>query len=57
LPILESVFFAADPTGRVVFPVPGGNGPFSMYAQFLVRDAKASFGIGISNALRVDVQR
>ena len=57
LPIHESVLFTVDANGKVTFPVPGGGGPFSMYGQFLVLDPKASFGLGISNALRVDVQR
>ena len=57
VPILESVVLAMDQTGKVAFPVPGGGGPRSLYAQFLVLDPKASFGLGISNALRVDLQR
>ena len=37
--------------------LPGGLGPFSFYAQYLIDDPKATFGVGISNAIRIDVQR
>ena len=57
IPLVQAVFIATDKDGKVEFPLPGGQGPFSIFAQFLIDDPKATFGIGISNALRIDVQK
>lgn len=57
LPAQQEVYVLASTTGEVVFTAPGGGGPRSLYAQYLIADPKASFGLAMSNALRVDLQR
>ena len=56
-PFLHAVLVVTTKDGVVEFVLPGGQGPFSVFAQFLIDDPNATFGIGISNALRIDVQR
>lgn len=44
---------ATDPSGRVSIPVRGAPGRSTVYGQWVMYDAGASFGFGISNALRI----
>ncbi|MCB9868467.1 MAG: PQQ-dependent sugar dehydrogenase [Planctomycetes bacterium] len=55
VPVLGEALLVADSEGRVVFTIPGGGGPQSLFAQYLILDPGATSGIGISNALRVDL--
>jgi hypothetical protein len=52
-----TIAFMTDAQGRVSFTIPGGGGPTTAYAQYAIYDPKATFGVGISNALRVDFQK
>lgn len=55
LPIALSIPFATTPGGSLsIHPVPGGQGPFSLYLQAIVAKPNAPFGATLSNALRVD---
>ncbi len=47
-----SIFTGAG--GSWVLTVPGGFGTFSVYVQAIIDDPAASFGVGISNAWRLD---
>lgn len=48
--------FATDAAGALEFAaVPGGGGPFQLFAQWIVLDRKASFGKSLSNALAIPV--
>jgi len=57
LPNFVGAVLPTGSDGTVKFTAPGGSGPQSLYAQFLILDPAASFGIGISNALRIDLQK
>ena len=56
-PPLVVFHFLTDKDGTVKFVVPGGGGPTSLFAQYLIFDPNATFGIGLSNAIRIDFQR
>lgn len=57
LPTFVGAVIPTGPDGTVKFTAPGGSGPQTLYAQYLILDPGASFGLGISNALRVDLQK
>ncbi len=46
--------FVTDGAGEVSLAVPGGNGPNTLYVQFIVLDAGQPLGWQISNAVEVD---
>lgn len=52
-PPLSVVNVVADALGAVTLPVPGGNGPLSLVAQFVVIDGGAPEGFQLSNAVEV----
>jgi hypothetical protein len=54
VPIDVAVVLACGPSGGAAFLAPGGAGPFTLYAQFLVADPGLPELVGISNALRID---
>lgn len=57
LPPVLQVLLTTDANGEITIPgVPGGLGPVSVYAQFAVVDAAAPLGVGLSNALRIDLK-
>ncbi len=46
---------STDASGRVrLTGIPGGNGPFSAYAQYAYLDLSQPLGVGFSNAVRID---
>ena len=47
--------WVADGNGNVLLPLPGG-GPGPLYMQWVLLDPGASFGLGFSNALRLDIR-
>lgn len=51
-----AVHFVTTANGKVAFTVPGGGGPLRLYGQYVILDTGASFGIGFSNALKIDFQ-
>jgi hypothetical protein len=53
VPILTTFALATNQDGAVQFTVPGGGGPVSIYAQYVVLDGGAPRGLGFSNALRI----
>jgi hypothetical protein len=57
VPVPWSLFLslATDGSGSILIPVSGGNGPLSMYAQFIVQDGAQAQGWGLSNAVRIDL--
>ena len=46
--------FTTDASGTFTFTVPGGGGPFVLYAQWGILDAAAGAGFSLSNALKLD---
>jgi hypothetical protein len=42
-----------DPMGALTFTVPGGKGPFTIYAQFIFYDPGATANVSFSNALGI----
>ncbi|MHC4845740.1 MAG: choice-of-anchor B family protein [Planctomycetota bacterium] len=55
LPALLDITFATDGTGQLSFPVAGGGGPVTVYAQFALPDPGQVLGVSISNALEIVV--
>jgi len=53
VPIFLSLSFFTDPSGEISFPIPGGNGPLTLYAQFAIADAGQLNGAGLSNTLEI----
>ncbi|RKY17282.1 MAG: hypothetical protein DRQ55_16175, partial [Planctomycetota bacterium] len=54
LPFVIAEPFPTDAQGEVALPgVPGGNGPLTVYAQFVYPDPTAPKGWGFSNALEI----
>ncbi|MEZ5967357.1 MAG: endonuclease/exonuclease/phosphatase family protein [Planctomycetota bacterium] len=49
--------FSCDGAGTVSLPLAGGGGPFSIYVQWGILDPGATEGLGVSNALRLDILR
>lgn len=54
VPVSTVFSLATNQDGRVAFDIPGGFGPISIYAQYVLLDAGAPRGLGISNALRIN---
>ena len=55
LPVLFTLSFVTDGDGKLFLgAAPGGGGPFSAYTQWAIADPGATFGVGMSNALRLD---
>ena len=50
------VSFPVLPGGELHFPVPGGNGPLNIYAQFILSGYPSGGSIGLSNALLIQLQ-
>ena len=55
-PIDLPVTVLLDGNGGFSFPVPGGGGPLSIYAQTLMFDPGLNQQVGFSNALRINFQ-
>ena len=56
VPVTLTVTTSTNAAGEILFPVvPGGNGPFSVYAQVVYVDGAQVGGVGITNAVRIDV--
>jgi hypothetical protein len=53
VPFFFSLSFFTDPSGEISFPIQGGNGPFTVYAQFASADPGQVNGAGLSNALEI----
>lgn len=53
VPILVNLSLSTSPSGTVGFPVPGGSGPLTVYAQFAIADGGQPLGVALSNALEV----
>ncbi len=54
-PFALQVAMTTDAEGQAHVPaVPGGNGPVSLYVQFLYADPSQFLGVGFSNAVRLD---
>ena len=53
LPVLTSISLSTNGAGALGFPIPGGNGPFTVYAQFAIADGSQPKGAALSNALAV----
>jgi glucose/arabinose dehydrogenase len=49
-----SVPLVTDASGRIQLTFPGGIGPVSLYAQWVLVDIGATYNLGFSNALRID---
>ncbi len=54
---LSIVGYVTDDRGQLKFSIPGGGGPVSIYAQNGFLDKGASWGVGLSNALQINVQK
>jgi glucose/arabinose dehydrogenase len=52
-PVEIFVGITTNGTGRTQFTIQGGVGPAVVYAQVALLDAGATFGLGMSNALRI----
>jgi glucose/arabinose dehydrogenase len=57
VPIPLVITLGTDANGEIIIPnVAGGGGPVSFYSQWAIDDPGASLGVGLSNAIRVDLQ-
>jgi choice-of-anchor B domain-containing protein len=54
-PALIDITFATNGAGQLSFPVAGGGGPVTVYAQFAMPDAGQVLGVALSNALEIVV--
>ncbi len=54
VPFFVQVVLVTDGNGEVEFPVNGGGGPLSVFAQIAILDAGVPYGVAVSNALRLD---
>lgn len=52
-PIALNLSLLTDGSGSLGFPIPGGGGPLTVYAQFALADGAQVSGVGLSNALEV----
>jgi hypothetical protein len=50
------VTFPVLPGGELHFPIPGGNGPLDLYAQFILSGYTSGEPVGISNALLIQLE-
>jgi hypothetical protein len=50
------VTFPVLPGGELHFPVPGGNGPLNVYAQFILSGYTSGAPVGLSNALLIQLE-
>lgn len=50
------VNFVTDARGEASFVLPGGGGPSTFYAQYLILDPNATEGVSFSNALQINQQ-
>lgn len=56
IPAAFNVFLSTDGSGTLGIPsIAGGGGPLSIYVQILVNDPGQIAGVGISNAVRMDL--
>ncbi len=55
IPVMLSVNVPIDATGKFVSPVPGGNGPFSIYTQFVTPDPTQVKGYEVSNCVKISI--
>jgi len=56
-PIQQIFHFPTDSEGKVNITIAGGGGPLDIYAQFVVLDQAATFGMSYSNAIKVTFQK
>jgi choice-of-anchor B domain-containing protein len=54
LPIVLDLSLATNGSGSISFPVPGGSGPVTIYAQFAIADGAQVNGVALSNALELE---
>ena len=54
-PLFGVIISATDIFGEFNFTVPGGGGPLTLFAQAIYDDPAQAFGLGISNALQVEL--
>jgi choice-of-anchor B domain-containing protein len=55
IPALLDISFTTDGAGQLSFPVAGGGGPVTIYAQFAMPDGTLPLGVSLSNALEIVV--
>jgi len=56
LPEMIVMPLSVDVLGEIALAgIPGGNGPVSLYLQFVLADAGQPQGVGLSNVVRVDL--
>jgi hypothetical protein len=55
IPIVIGPIAIPTGAGTIQFPVSGGNGPLSVYTQWLVADPSLPLGVGFSPAVRLDM--
>lgn len=57
VPIPLTITLGTNAQGEILVPnVAGGGGPVSFYSQWVIDDPGATLGVGMSNAIRVDLQ-
>jgi len=57
VPIPLTITLGTNASGEIIVPnVAGGGGPVSFYSQWVIDDPGATLGVGMSNAIRVDLQ-
>ena len=54
-PALIDITFVTNGAGELSFPVAGGGGPLTVYAQFAMPDPGQVLGVALSNALEIVV--
>ncbi len=55
IPVMLTVNLPIDATGKFTSPVPGGGGPFSIYAQFVTPDPSQVHGYEVSNCVKMSI--
>lgn len=56
LPLTIQISIGTNALGQVHIPgVPGGSGPLSLYMQYIYTDSALIHGVGLTNAVRMDI--